>query len=493
MSSAQIIILKNVWTKITTADKSGAIRHVSGSSQAIYTESTAQPVGFDAATPSARTSKLGESISYVGIDVSEFLWVYAATGDIKLTVTPSASLTEVSLKSSDKKEALYTEFGELTVGMRIDDVSINFHYGISTKDTEDLSIGTGSISSVGSDAAVNSGVGIGTGELMSLDSVRYRAGHELLTMITHDQTALESGVDVMHGLLDDEDGLAIGSQDLVKGAWFIEGGNENFIAHTDFSEDTLDGFGPSGFDWDPTKRNLFMITFGYLSIAPIRYYIKTSDGWVLFHTIILINTQPEGHLKNPTLPMSIRVRRLAGSGVDIQVKAGSWRAGTVGPERQVNAADRWFSFTASRVNLGAIDTGANPDLFHNLFTLKSTDIFNSKPNHIRSELAVVSFIVEGNKGVEFSSHLNGTLVGNDAFIDEDSNNSVMSTSINGTVEGNLGGASTVVGKSSDRRTDVKGTGIYFRPGTEFTLGVRGIGGAAVTGDISGSFRWLEEF
>lgn len=396
--------------------------------------------------------------------------------------------------SPDNKQAFNTEFGELTVGMRIDDVSINFHYGVSTKDTKDESTGTGSTNNVGSDAAIQCGAGVGIGRLESLDSVRYRAGHELIIMITHDQTELQSGVDVIHGLLNNSDGLAIGSQGEVPGLWFIEGDNENFITQADWNIDKLDGTDASGFNIDLTKRNLFAITFGYLSIAPIRFYCHTGDnGWVEFHNIMLVNTQTEGHLKNPTLPVSCVVRRELGSGTDVQVKVGSWRAGTVGPEHQVNAADRWFPFTASRVNLAAINTGTNPELFHNLFTLKSAVLMNLKPNHIRAELAVVTFVVDANKGVEFSSHIDGVLVGNSAFNDISPGNSVMSVSTGGTVEGNLGGAATVVAKISDRRTDVKGTGIYFRPDKDFTLGVRGIGGAAVTGDITGTFRWVEEF
>ena len=409
----------------------------------------------------------------------------------ELVVGISAYLS--AQRPADGKQAMNTEFGELTVGMRIDDISINFHYGVSPKDTKSNSSGTGSISSVGADAAVNSGTGIGTGELVSVDAVRYRAGHESMSLLTHDQTALESGVDVMHGLLNSQDGLAIGSQGTEKGVWFVEGGNENFIPASSFSVDKLDGTGVSGFDWDITKRNLFMITFGYLSIAPIRYYIATGHGWQLFHTIDLINKQTEGHLKNPTLPIAMRVRRVAGSGSDVQVKAGSWRGVTIGAERQLTASDRWFGLVANRTNLAAIDIIANPNLYHNIVTLKSSTILNLKPNHIRTELAIITFVVDGNKGVEFIGMINGTLVGNDAFIAQDSLSSTISTSQNGTANGATSGATTISGKVSSQRIDVRGTGIYIRPGQTFTIGARGLGGAAVTGDISVAGRWVEEF
>jgi len=421
------------------------------------------------------------------------VWALSTTDRSSLVVTEFTQHDPGAI-SQGSKDAFVTEFGELSVGMRIDDVSINFHYGVSTKDTRDKSTGTGSVSNVGSDASVQCGAGVGIGRLESLDAVRYRAGHESMTMITHDQTELQSGVDVIHGFLNDVDGIAIGSQGVTPGLWFTEDGNENFTAQSDWNVDKLDGTGSSKFNLDFTKRNLFAITFGYLSIAPIRFYCHTgAKGWVEFHNIILGNTQAEGHLKNPTLPVSCVVRRNSGSGDDVQVKSGSWRAGTIGPERQDNAADRWFDFTASRVNLGSIDTVANPNLYHNVFTLKSADIFNGKTNHIRSEVSVVNFVVNANKVVEFVGVVNGTLVGNDAFVDKDVNNSITSSSINGTVEGSTSGAATVLGKTSDRRTNVRGTGVFIRPGLQFSLGARGINGSSVTGDISASFRWVEEF
>lgn len=421
------------------------------------------------------------------------VWALATTDRSSLIVTEFTQ-HDPSVISQGTKDAFVTEFGELTVGMRIDDVSNNFHYGISTKDSRDRSSGTGSVSNVGSDAAIQCGVGIGEGRLESLDSVRYRAGHELITMVTHDQNDLQSGVDVIHGLLNNDDGVAIGSQGVTPGLWFIEDGNENFTPQTDWNVDKLDGTGPSGFNLDLNQRNLFAITFGYLSIAPIRFYCHTgSKGWVEFHNIILGNTQAEGHLKNPTLPVSCVVRRIAGSGSDVQVKTGSWRAGTIGPERQVNTADRWYDFTASRVNLASIDTVTNPNLYHNIFTMESTEIFNGKNNHIRAEVAVVSFVVDANKSVEFVSQIDATLVGNSPFVDRDVNNSVMSISTGGTSDAPTAGAATVLGKSSDRRTSVRGTGIFIRPGQRLTLGARGIDGASVTGDISASFRWVEEF
>ena len=99
-----------------------------------------------------------------------------------------------------------------------------------------------------------------------------------------------------------------------------------------------------------------------------------------------------------TDPVDMNVDEIAG--VAITIDQGNSTANT---QRVVIADDD--------TNLAAINTGTNPELFHNLFTLKSAALMNLKPNHIRAELAVVTFMVDANKGVEFSSHIDGALVG----------------------------------------------------------------------------------
>ena len=84
--------LKNIpqgaWTQVTTTDKSGEVHHLSGPSQVAYTESTTQPSGYDTDTPVSRTTKRREEFSYYDIAAPDFLWAYAISGNVLLTVTP---------------------------------------------------------------------------------------------------------------------------------------------------------------------------------------------------------------------------------------------------------------------------------------------------------------------------------------------------------------------------------------------------------------------
>lgn len=89
MSSTQKPLVKGVWTQITTTDKSGEVLHLSGKGKVIYTEATAQPVGFNSDTPVSRTTITREGFTYYSIAATEFLWAYAIDKNVTLTVTPT--------------------------------------------------------------------------------------------------------------------------------------------------------------------------------------------------------------------------------------------------------------------------------------------------------------------------------------------------------------------------------------------------------------------
>ena len=80
---------KEVWTAITTTDKTGGVFHLSGNGTVIYAETPVTPVGHTPATPTSRKTQLGDSFTYWGIEATNFLWAYAISDDASLTVTPA--------------------------------------------------------------------------------------------------------------------------------------------------------------------------------------------------------------------------------------------------------------------------------------------------------------------------------------------------------------------------------------------------------------------
>lgn len=88
MASTQIALAHGAWTQITTTDGDGSIRHQSGAGQVIYTESLNQPIGLTPATPVMESTIKGESFIYWGVTTSAFVWAYAISDDVLITVTP---------------------------------------------------------------------------------------------------------------------------------------------------------------------------------------------------------------------------------------------------------------------------------------------------------------------------------------------------------------------------------------------------------------------
>lgn len=393
------------------------------------------------------------------------------------------------LTDREGKRPHATVFGELTVGERRDDVSLQFQYNNSTVDVMETSSGTGATGNADSMASVSSGTGVGSAAIESKDALRYRPGHEAVHMATFLFEGNETGVDQKGGIFNGDDGFAVGYQGTTFGMWFLEGGNETFIPQSDWNEDKLDGTGDSDHVLNPAKLNIYKISFGWLGIAPVflSVYAGHRKGWVLAHVIDLSNVDTKPHLQNPSLPIQVKIDRVSGTGTDLTIRTGSWRAGVVGESREDNSSNRPTSHTVLGVTQLALPTRTH------LFSVTNKATFQGKTNHVTVELVVATFVNDTNKSVAFFGTKGATLAGNTAFVDKDTENSVLEVSEGGTVTGGAQGPATVLLKTSDRRADVRGTRIIIHPGETFTLESQPATTGSATGVISASFRFEERF
>lgn len=387
------------------------------------------------------------------------------------------------------RQGFVSGFGEVVTGQRRDDISLNFVYSNSAKDVTDTSAGTGSIGHTGALAEVRSGAGVGEGRLESVDSTRYRAGHHFDCMFTTLYESNEDGVNSRHGLYDERDGFAFGFQGTQFGIWYKNNTVEIFIPQTSWNRKKLDGteIEIGGFDLDPSTLNIYYISYAHLGVFPPYFQVYLGDvlGWQTVHVIETTNSLTVTTVDNPNLPVSMAVERASGTGVDVVLRSGSWRAGAIGEDQEDNSSDRWFNFTVLEVSL--VSSARN-----NVFTLRSKDLFQGKNNHVRAEISVVSFSNEDSaKTVAFFGTTGGILDGNGAFTDINSADSVMQVSTGGTVSGGAQGPATVQSAKTDRRSDVRGTGIFIYPGEDFT--VEAETPAGFNGTVSVSFRWVEGF
>lgn len=379
-----------------------------------------------------------------------------------------------------------TLFGESVIGWHRDDISVMFQYNISTRDVTPVVTGSGAITNSNEQAVVGLGSAVGTATLTSIDPIRYRPGHEVTSQFTSVYNGAQSGVNQYHGILDGSDGATFGTKDGVFGTWFIEGGVETFTPQSAWLGDKLDGLGASGFNIDPTKKNVYMVQFGWLGAAPIIYSVYTGffTGWRVANVIDKINVATTAHLNNPSLPIAAKVTRSAGSGTACDIRTSSWRGGVTSGGDEDTSSNRWNAYTV-------LDASITDGLVrNNVFTLKNAATFQGKTNHVVVEIAIATFDNSGNKTVAFFGVNNATLTGNSAYADIDASNSVISVSTGGTITAGTRGPATVIKAGSDRRTELLGTGIKIHPGQTFTFEAIA---NTFTGSISLSSRWVEKF
>lgn len=422
------------------------------------------------------------------------VWAFCQNAGSKVNVMaqrqtgflPVTSLSSIQISDPSQRVAVLSDTGEVVSAMRHDDISVNFQYGVSTYDTVDggVSTGTGGVATSKASAELSTGAGVGDAQIVSRDSIRYRAGNTCYAHTTAVFGTPQAGVNQYVGFLNESDGWSVGYQGLDFGLWFIEGSNVNFFPQDDFNVDKLDGTGPSGFDINPQAGNAYWLSFTWHGYLDLVLEVRTSDGrWVTVHREIFVNDATETHLENPNLPITARVERESGSGDDVVLRTSSWRGGSISGHTVSNLSDRWFSHTELDVSI------VSPPSNTNVFTVRNKSTYQTKLNHIAAELGVVSFVSSLNKTVSVYGTLNATLSGNGAFADIDTLNSVLEVSSGGTVSGGSRGPALVLGPGGDKRLDVRDTGIKLFPGQTFTFEVDP--GSVAIGTISIAARFLE--
>ncbi len=398
----------------------------------------------------------------------------------------------ILITDNEGKQPMSTVFGELTVGERRDDISVQFQYSLSAFDLEDPAgtlTGTGSVTHVTNKASINSGTGVGSAKLVSRDSVRYRPGHECLTMFTADFTTGESDTFQHIGLFNGNDGYYFGYKNDVFGVFRLNGGSEDFIPQSTWNKDKLDGTGDSEFTLDPTKYNIYKISFGWLGVAPIYFsvYGGHENGWIFCHVIDLTNTQSEPHIENPSLPITMETGRTSGTGSDMVLLTSSIRAGVIGEASEDNNSDRRFGAFNANVAVAATT-------ITHILSLKSKATYQSKDNHVKVSIEIIVATNSAIKDVVFKAYapsqvtLSTPLIYNDVntaeSVIQESKTAATITELSPPLD-----IAVVLSNSFRANTATKGFNMYA--GNEIIFAIDMPAGAG--GDISLQLNWVEGF
>jgi len=282
-----------------------------------------------------------------------------------------------------------TVFGDNIGGIRKSSIAAQFQYSIEGGTSDSELLNGGAISIFESLLIISSGIDIaGRARINSTENVRYVPGQELYMYWTSVFTTPKENSYQRSGLFDDNNGFFAGYEGTVFTFTRRRGG-------IDFPQtiDLLAFHEREGYSLDPTKGNVYKISYGYLGFAPITLEVmKPSGELVLLDRIEYPNSATVTHTTQTFLPVRGEVGN-SGNNTDMVMSVGSLAAGIVNGGNE-DIAGRQFAW--SNIIPVAL-SGANTELV----TFRNKTIFAGINNKVPARLLFISGAVENNKNVRW--------------------------------------------------------------------------------------------
>ena len=140
----------------------------------------------------------------------------------------------------------------------------------------------------------------------------YFPGKSQLIYMTGNFMGTQANVIKRIGSFDDRNGLFFqisGTAFSVVTRTYTSGAAVNSTtSQANFNMDPLDGTGPSGYNIDFTKAQIFIIDFEWLGVGRVRYGVWANDRPVYCHTSYGTNVNTGVYMQRPNLPVRYEVR-----------------------------------------------------------------------------------------------------------------------------------------------------------------------------------------
>lgn len=254
------------------------------------------------------------------------------------------------------------------------------------------------------------------------------------------------------------------------------------VLQPNFSVDPLDGTGPSGMVLDPTKGNVFAITYQYLGFGEIIFWVETDeDGqFIPFHEIHYANSNVIPSLSNPSITFSMSSYNFAGGASNSKtVKGASAAMFTQGTRTPPIPA---FSALASKSGVAAARTP--------ILSIKPDQVFGGRLMLSEAIMRAASMGVTSTKPVRVELVVNGTLNNTANFIPVGSESCMLADTSATSITGGNTKLAFTLGKDGNTLINLTAFGDIFL--TRFdTISFVATPAAANT-DIDASLSWFEE-
>lgn len=177
---------------------------------------------------------------------------------------------------------------------------------------------------------------------------------------------------------------------------------ENWTYQEDFNIDKLNGKGPSKIVIDPSKLNIFQISFRWLGAGEIRYAIEDPENgnMIFFHHEHYSNRNTDVHLDNPSFRLGYIAANLSASTLplDSHVTGASMMAAIEGIEKD----------TAYTTAAGTSKSALANTVAHDLISLKNSLVFQDKINLKKVKLKTLDIAAQSNDPIQIYMVLNAT-------------------------------------------------------------------------------------
>lgn len=375
-----------------------------------------------------------------------------------------------------------TAFNELSVAQITPVVQYDFTYGLNTNVVNTFVTGSGAVIqdgtvfvSVASGAATSS-----SGSLLSRRVLRYKPGQGARAVFSAVYTTGVSGNTQVCGIGTDLDGYFIGYNGTAFSILRRSNGTDNWYPQSVWSIDKMDGTGSSAMVLDPTKGNIFMITYQWYGFGSQNWYVSdpNTGRFILIHRIGYENQFSVTSTLNNVLPIYYKSANTTNN-TNIIIKSSSFAAFVEG---QIRSLGPKYGIDSSKQVASTLYTP--------LLTIRNRATFNSKTNYI--PIGVIAMSVAGNNSQPMIVSLfrNATITGA-SYSNIDTTNSVVEYDTSATaVSGGAQVQTMCLNVNGSINFDLTGSDVFLVPNETLTIAVKFI--SAGTGNIAVSLNWQEE-
>lgn len=314
--------------------------------------------------------------------------------------------------------------------------------------------------------------------------VRYTPGVGGLARFTTIFTAGKAGSTQLIGVGNTEDGFFVGFNGATFGFCRRKGGVDTWTPVASWSgqgkEDILNYF-------DPTKGNIWQITWQWLGFGAVRLYMEDPDTGTLklVHMWSPVNTLTGTTILNPVLPLYAYTANTTNN-TNVVLKTPSGIGGVQGARFGPPPIHPFSFYRTVKAGKAAVTTETN------ILTLKNGTTFQTVANRVRVRLTALNILGEGTgtSTVTIQIKKNATLGGSPSYTAYNADTSPCTYDVAGTtVTGGVLVFSGEIARNAGDAFDLERYGIELAPGETATVSVTSA--AAVAPDLA--LTWVDLF